>query len=86
MFTRTLCIALLIFTAAFSLRAGNIEGTIIVQHKLTKRKVTPSASLYDRGMHVDLASDQTQDPLGFERSHVVIYLEEIRRPLELQQN
>jgi plastocyanin len=75
MFTRTLSIALLIFAAAFSLRAGNIEGTIIIQHKLTKRKVTPSASLYDRGMHVDLASDQTQDPLSFERSHVVIYVE-----------
>jgi plastocyanin len=75
MFTRTLSIALLIVAAAFSLRAGNIEGTIIIQHKLTKRKVTPSASLYDRGMHVDLASDQTQDPLSFERSHVVIYVE-----------
>jgi len=75
MFTRTLSIALLIFTAAFSLRAGNVEGTILIQHKLTKRKVTPSASLYERGMHVDLGSDQTQDPLLFERSHVVVYLE-----------
>jgi plastocyanin len=75
MFTRTLSIALLIFTAAFSLRAGNVEGTILIQHKLTKRKVTPSPSLYERGMHVDLGSDQTQDPLLFERSHVVVYLE-----------
>jgi plastocyanin len=75
MFNRTLSIVLLLLTVAFPLRAGDIQGTVVIQHKLTKRKVTPSASLYDRGMAVELGTDQEPDPLAFERSHVVIYLE-----------
>jgi plastocyanin len=75
MFNRTLSIVLVLLTVTFPSWAGDIQGTILIQHKLTKRKVTPSASLYDRGMAVELGSDQEQDPLAFERSHVVIYLD-----------
>lgn len=55
--------------------AGDIHGTVLIEHKLTKRKVTPSADLYDRGTPVQLAQDPQQDPLAFERTHVVVYLE-----------
>ena len=75
MFNRTLFIVLLVLAATFSVRAGDIQGTIVIQRKLTKRKVTPSPSLYERGMAVELATDQDKDPLAFERTHVVIYLE-----------
>jgi plastocyanin len=57
------------------LRANEITGTISIQRKLTKRKVTSSADVYQRGVAVELRSDKDQDPLAFERSHVVVYLE-----------
>jgi plastocyanin len=75
MTNRALRIILLILVCGISLRAGDIEGTIIVQHKLTKRNVTATASLYERGVSIGLGADQKEDPLAFERTHVVIYLE-----------
>jgi len=72
---RSLRILLLILVSGLSLRAADIDGTIVVQHKLTKRRVTPTASFYERGVSIGLGSDQQQDPLDFERTHVVIYLE-----------
>lgn len=56
-------------------QAGDVHGTVIIEHRLTKRKVTTSADLYARGTPVQLAKDQQQDPLAFERTHVVVYLE-----------
>ena len=58
-----------------SVQASDVHGTVIIEHRLTKRKVTPSADLYSRGTPVQLAKDQQQDPLAFERTHVVVYLE-----------
>jgi plastocyanin len=75
MTSRALRIILLILVCGISLRAGDIEGTIIVQHKLTKRNVTATASLYERGVSIGLGADHAEDPLAFERTHVVIYLE-----------
>ena len=75
MFNRIVPASLLILVCGMSLPAADIDGTIIVQHKLTKRRVTATANLYDRGVSVSLGSDQEQDPLAFERTHVVIYLE-----------
>ncbi len=57
------------------IRASDIEGTVIVKHTLTKRKVTPDAGSYDRGAAVQLGSPENIDPLAFERTHTVIYLE-----------
>jgi plastocyanin len=72
---RALSSVLLILMAGSLLRAGDIEGTVVIERKLTKRKVTSSTDPYQRGPAVELGSDQEQDPLAFERSHVVIYLE-----------
>jgi plastocyanin len=55
--------------------AADIEGTVIIRHNLTKRKVTAPVSSYDRGATVELGSLQADDPLAFERVHVAIYLE-----------
>jgi len=58
-----------------SAQAQNITGTIRIEKKLTKRRVTPSVSIYQRGTSVELGKDAEEDPLDFERSRVVIYLE-----------
>jgi len=55
--------------------AQNVTGTILITKKLTNRRVTPSVSIYQRGPAVALGQDANQDPLEFERSQVVIYLE-----------
>jgi plastocyanin len=66
-------IAIVALTA--SAAAQNITGTIQIEKKLTKRRVTPSISVYQRGAAVELGKDAEEDPLEFERSRVVIYLE-----------
>lgn len=68
----TLVIA--IFAASLA-QAADIQGTIVVQRRLTKRRVTASMGAYDRGTPVDLKKDSAEDALSFERERVVIYLE-----------
>ena len=75
MLTRALGVVLAALTFGSPLWANEIKGTINIQRKLTKRKVTSSADLYERGVAVELGSDKKQDPLAFERSRVVVYLE-----------
>lgn len=75
MLPRALSLAVLVCILVPSVRAGDIHGTVLIEHRLTKRKVTPSADLYQRGTPVPLAQDQQQDALAFERTHVVVYLE-----------
>lgn len=66
-------LALLAFTAGAS--AENITGNILIKKKLTRRSVTPAVSVYQRGTAVKLGQDAGEDPLSYERSRVVIYLE-----------
>lgn len=54
--------------------AADITGSIVIERKLTKRKVTPAAELYQRGTPVGLVPEEN-DALGWERSHVAVYLE-----------
>ena len=68
-------IALLSLLGVLAARAADIAGTVLVTHKLTKRKVTAPASSYARGTAVRLGADPSADPLAFERTRVVIYLE-----------
>ncbi|MGH9679968.1 MAG: hypothetical protein ACRD4Y_08455 [Candidatus Acidiferrales bacterium] len=75
MIRRSLGTMILILTGCVFLQAGTIDGNVIIQHKLTRRIVTPTVSLYERGASVQLGSTPEVDPLAYERTHVVIYLE-----------
>lgn len=75
MLTRAIGVVLSVLTLGPSLGASEIAGTIKIPRRLTKRRVTSGADLYQRGVAVELGSDKEQDALAFERSHVVIYLE-----------
>lgn len=55
--------------------AQDITGTILIKRKLTRHSVTAAVSVYQRGTAVKLGKDIEEDPLAFERSRVVIYLE-----------
>jgi plastocyanin len=62
-------------TLSVSLVAESIEGTVVIKKRLTKRRVTASLPLYERGPAVNLEADADADPLAFERSRVAVYLE-----------
>jgi plastocyanin len=70
----------LIFTCAAALLAAgagaqSITGTILIKRKLTRPRVTAPVSVYQRGAAVTLGKDAQEDPLVYERSRVVVYLE-----------
>jgi plastocyanin len=58
-----------------SLEAENIEGTVVIRKKLTRRRVTAAVPLYQRGPAVELSANPAEDPLAFERERVAIYLD-----------
>jgi plastocyanin len=70
-----LLLLLAIFALSICAEAQNINGTILIKRKLTKRRVTPAVSIYQRGTSVELGKDAQEDPLDFEQSQVVIYIE-----------
>ena len=55
--------------------AQEITGTVLIKKRLTKPSVTTSVSVYQRGAAVKLGSDTAEDPIAYEESRVVIYLE-----------
>lgn len=67
--------ALALFLLAGACSAQDLSGTIIIKKRLTHRNVTPSVSVYQRGTTVKLGNADDEDPIAFERSRVVIYLE-----------
>lgn len=73
---------LVFFSVAVCLAAENITGTVIVKRRLTRPSVTQSALVYQRGSAVALLSgrDPALDPLAYERSRVVVYLEGDAKP------
>jgi len=72
---RNIFVLLLAGAFVLSTRGESVTGTISITKKLTKRNVTPDVSVYQRGMAVELGKDPKEDPLAFERSRVVLYLE-----------
>jgi plastocyanin len=70
-------LAVLCVATAFTAGAGaqDITGTILIKKKLTKPSVTASVSVYQRGTAVKLGKDAEEDPIAYERSRVVLYLE-----------
>jgi plastocyanin len=68
-------LALGVLFGAALLAGADINGTIIIERKLTHRNVTASTGMYQRGVAVQLGADADDDPLVFERSHVAVYIE-----------
>ncbi|MBV6431278.1 MAG: hypothetical protein IANPNBLG_01407 [Bryobacteraceae bacterium] len=73
-------ISFLLWACASTLPAAEIEGTVVIQRKLTRRRVTAPLSAYQRGVAVELKEDAPSNDLAFERQRVVIYLEGRRPP------
>ncbi len=55
--------------------AQDVTGTILIKKKLTRPSVTASVSVYQRGTAVKLGKDAEEDPIAYERSRVVLYIE-----------
>jgi plastocyanin len=55
--------------------AQDITGTILIKKKLTRPSVTAEVPVYQRGTVVKLGKDAQEDPIAYERSRVVVYLE-----------
>lgn len=72
---RGIALMCLLCLLALTLRAENIEGTVVIKRQLTKRRVTAAIPLYQRGQGVALATDSEDDLIAAERSRVVIWLE-----------
>jgi plastocyanin len=72
---RSLLLHCCIPAVGIALPAQAITGNIVIKKKLTKPSVTASVSVYQRGTTVKLGKDDSLDPIAFERSRVVVYLE-----------
>jgi len=72
---RSLLLHCCIPAVAVALPAQAITGNIVIKKKLTKPSVTASVSVYQRGTTVKLGKDASLDPITYERSRVVVYLE-----------
>ncbi len=70
-----MCKLVLVSLLAIALSGETITGTILIKRKLTKRSVTATVSIYQRGSVVGLEAEPAADPLDFERSHVAIWVE-----------
>jgi plastocyanin len=73
---RTLLLLLTIPAISACVSAQAITGTIEIKKKLTKPSVTASVSVYQRGTTVELGKQAETDPIAYERSRVVVYLED----------
>jgi plastocyanin len=73
---RTCALLAMLASSCIPLRSETIEGKIIVKKTLTRRRVTALVPFYERGPVVALGHDaEGDDPIAFERSRVVVYLE-----------
>lgn len=55
--------------------AADIKGTVKVERRLTRPKITPAAPAYQRGIAVPLDTKTGEEWKAFERSHVAIYID-----------
>jgi plastocyanin len=55
--------------------AADLGGSVIIERRLTRPNVTAPAPSYQRGVAVPLDLKPAEDPLAFERSHVVVYID-----------
>jgi len=75
MATRILVALLGVCLEAATAFGADIGGTVVIERKLTRHSVTAPAPAYQRGVAVPLDSKPAEDPLAFERSHVVVYID-----------
>jgi plastocyanin len=75
MATRILAAFLGASLGAGFIAAADLNGSVVIERKLTRRNVTAPAPAYQRGVAVPLESKPAEDPLAFERSHVVVYID-----------
>jgi plastocyanin len=71
-------LALALSLASFSASAGSIAGRIHVTKRLTKRRVTPIADVYKRGVSVAPEADE-RSFLEMELSRVAVYIDGVRQ-------
>jgi plastocyanin len=57
------------------LQGAEIRGVVTVKRTLTKRTATPSVDSYARGATVLPPATENEDPIAYERTHTVIFLE-----------
>ena len=60
---------------AAGVMAEDVTGRILIKKQLTKPSVTAPVSVYQRGPAVQLSRNTDHDPIAYEMSRVVIYLE-----------
>lgn len=70
-----MCLLLALVTVSASASAETITGAILIKKRLTRKNVTADVSIYQRGTIVKLGKDSDKDPIAFELSRVVVYLE-----------
>jgi plastocyanin len=66
---------LLLLSAVDAAFASDVSGTVVIQRRITKPKVTLPLGTYERGVPVDLNADAANDPLAAEYGRVAIYVE-----------
>src|SRR5215472_12249399 len=72
-------IAILVLVESMTIAAADLLGIVTVERKVTHKQVTSPAGLYQRGLAVPLGTDSDEDPFSFERSHVVVFIENATR-------
>lgn len=60
---------------ACSVGAQTITGNILIKKRLSRPSVTAPVSVYQRGTTVKLGKKEEEDPIAYERSRVVVYLD-----------
>lgn len=72
---RALTVMFTFAVMAVTVDAQAITGNILIKKRLSKPSVTAPVSVYQRGTTVKLGKDTQDDPIAYERSRVVVYLE-----------
>ena len=72
---RALTVLCALAAMAASVDAQAITGNILIKKRLSKPSVTAPVSVYQRGITVKLGKDVEEDPIAYERSRVVVYLD-----------
>ena len=79
MWFRTAIFVLFVLVESMAVAAADRRGIVTVERKLTHKHVSSPAGLYQCGLAVPLGTEPDEDPLSFERSQVVVFIENAAR-------